>query len=88
MVRILNWIKGHVGVEVDKQLHFIVGVAIAALMVAVGLGLYAGAATTIAGVGKEIYDGKHSEKHTKDWNDAIYTAVPGVLVSLAYFAMA
>lgn len=89
MVRIMNLlekVKRVIGVDVDKQLHFIVGVVIAALMVVIGLGVYAAIATTVIGVAKEIYDGQHPEKHTKDWWDARYTAIPGIIVSLIYLA--
>ena len=84
ITNLLEKVKKVIGVDVDKQLHFIVGVVISASMAVIGLGIYAAVATTGIGVAKEIYDGQHPERHTKDWEDAIYTAVPGILVSL-YF---
>lgn len=62
----------------DKLLHFIVGMALAAtpfekpehaLMVAVA-----------AAVAKEVYDSKHRSKHTPDPKDALATVGGGIIV--------
>ena len=76
----------------DKKYHLIAGFLIGAVVVALSflialptvqrLLLGVGVAIVI-GVGKEVYDGKHPDKHTKDGMDALATAVGGLVGSLA-----
>lgn len=65
----------------DKLLHFIVGMAIAAaplerpehaLLLAIA-----------ASVAKEVYDSKHRDKHTPDPKDAL-ASIAGALIVFAY----
>lgn len=62
----------------DKALHIIAGVLIYAVAhfvsPLVGLG-----AVVAAGVGKEIYDLFHRDKHTPEVMDAVATIVGGLL---------
>ncbi|MHA3052542.1 hypothetical protein [Acinetobacter sp. ANC 4640] len=56
----------------DKLLHFIVGlfVYMAFHFIHPVVGLIAG---LVIGVGKEVYDDFHKDKHTPDLNDALTT---------------
>jgi hypothetical protein len=67
----------------DKQLHFFGGVIIAAALAVAGYGIFAALATTVVGIGKEVYD-KRTPGNTADALDAVYTAAPGWLVSAIY----
>lgn len=64
----------------DKANHFIYGIVIY-FIVNLFLGIIAAVALGIvAAIGKEIYDGKHTN-HTADWKDAAYT-IAGVLLGV------
>ena len=64
-------------IPTDKSLHFIVGVLIYAV------GHFAGhtigfALVVVAGIGKEIYDYAHRDKHNPEFMDALVTILGGV----------
>lgn len=67
----------------DKVLHAAVGFGIglgASALAGAGFGLVA---VIAAGVGKEIYDARHRNRHTPDVWDAVVTVaagVPGIFV--------
>lgn len=65
----------------DKLLHLLVGMALAAnpLQTAEAAAVTA----VLAGIAKEVYDQKHKLKHTPDGKDALATAA-GALIVFVY----
>lgn len=65
--------------QVDKQLHFLVGLVIA-LACGYFVPWWAGlVAATAIGAGKEVYDSAHKDEHTPDVWDFVVTALGGLL---------
>ena len=68
----------------DKLLHYIVGIWIQ-LIFSKFININVGLIMVIAiGIGKEIYDKKHPDKHTADLYDVIATVLGGITVYLFY----
>jgi hypothetical protein len=65
-------------VPVDKFMHFICGLVIAALLTPF-IGAYSIAVVAIVALLKEIYDARHPDKHTADIWDWVATSLGGVL---------
>jgi hypothetical protein len=65
-------------VPVDKFMHFICGLVIAALLTPF-IGAYSIAVVAIVALLKEIYDARHPDKHTADIWDWVATVLGGVL---------
>jgi hypothetical protein len=65
-------------VPCDKQLHFICGFIIAAVLTPF-IGFYAVVIVAIIALLKEIYDALHPDKHTPDFWDWVATSLGGVL---------
>jgi|APSaa5957512535_1039671.scaffolds.fasta_scaffold27958_2 formate hydrogenlyase subunit 3/multisubunit Na+/H+ antiporter MnhD subunit len=69
----------------DKIYHLIAGIALALVtLIATGSVFAAMIATTVVGLGKEIYDYQHQDKHTPEVADFLATVVGGLLVCLVY----
>jgi hypothetical protein len=62
----------------DKQMHFICGVIIAAVLTPF-IGFYAVVVVAIIALLKEIYDALHPDKHTADFWDWVATTLGGVV---------
>lgn len=65
----------------DKLLHLIIGMAIAANPLQTAEAAVATA--VLVGIAKEVYDQKHKTRHTPDPKDAASTAA-GALIVFAY----
>jgi hypothetical protein len=65
-------------VPVDKFLHFICGLVIAALLTPF-IGAYSILVVAVIAALKEIYDARHPDKHTADFMDWVATVLGGVL---------
>jgi hypothetical protein len=65
-------------VPVDKFLHFIGGLVIAALLTPF-IGAYSILVVAVIAALKEIYDARHPDKHTADFMDWVATVLGGVL---------
>jgi uncharacterized protein YfiM (DUF2279 family) len=66
----------------DKTQHAIGGAAIgAAITLATKSPAWGCAAATAVGAAKEIYDDRHSSKHTPSWKDFAVTAAAGCVAS-------
>lgn len=67
----------------DLLLHAFAGALVAlVVLLLTGSGALALAATIVVGVGKELYDSAHPERHHVDPLDTVATAVPGLVVWL------
>jgi hypothetical protein len=64
-------------VPVDKFMHFICGLVIAALLTPF-IGAYSIVVVAIIAALKEIYDARHPDKHTADFMDWVATTLGGV----------
>lgn len=68
----------------DKALHFIAGSIVSAFAPAIGDSLLLPVAlAAVAGVGKEIYDSFHRDRHTVDPLDFVATTAGALPVTLA-----
>lgn len=65
-------------VPCDKQLHFICGFIIAAVLTPF-IGFYAVVVVAIIALAKEIYDYMHKDIHTPDVWDLVATALGGLV---------
>jgi hypothetical protein len=65
-------------VPCDKQMHFICGFIIAAVLTPF-IGFYAVAIVAIIAAFKEIYDSLHPESHTADFWDWVATTLGGLV---------
>ena len=65
-------------VPVDKFMHFICGLVIAALLTPF-IGAYSILVVAVIAALKEIYDARHPDKHTADFMDWVATVLGGVL---------
>jgi hypothetical protein len=65
-------------VPADKQMHFIGGLVIAALLTPF-IGAYSILVVAVIAALKEIYDALHPDKHTADIWDWVATSLGGVL---------
>jgi hypothetical protein len=66
----------------DKILHLSAGLAISFIVtISTGSTDYGNSSALIAGIGKEIYDYFHPEKHTAEGLDIAFTALGGVIGS-------
>jgi hypothetical protein len=65
-------------VPADKQMHFIGGLVIAALLTPF-IGAYSILVVAVIAALKEIYDARHPDKHTADFMDWVATVLGGVL---------
>jgi hypothetical protein len=65
-------------VPADKQMHFIGGLVIAALLTPF-IGAYSIVVVAVIAALKEIYDALHPDKHTADFLDWVATSLGGVL---------
>jgi hypothetical protein len=65
-------------VPVDKFMHFICGLVIAALITPF-IGAYSILVVAVIAALKEIYDARHPDKHTADFWDWVATSLGGVL---------
>ena len=68
--------------QVDKQLHFLVG-----LVIALACGYFVqwwvgSVLAAIIGAAKEMYDSLHTDRHTPDVWDFVVTAFGGIVGSL------
>jgi hypothetical protein len=70
-------------VPCDKQMHFICGFIIAAVLTPF-IGFYAVVVVAIIALLKEIYDYFHQDKHTPDVWDAVATTLGGLLGYIIY----
>ena len=66
------------GIPADKQMHFIGGLVIAALLTPF-IGAYSIVVVAIIALLKEVYDFLHPESHTADFMDWVATALGGVV---------
>jgi uncharacterized membrane protein YdcZ (DUF606 family) len=64
-------------VPADKQMHFICGLVIAALLTPF-IGAYSILVVAVIAALKEIYDARHPDKHTADFWDWVATTLGGV----------
>jgi hypothetical protein len=62
----------------DKQMHFIGGLVIAALLTPF-IGAYSIVVVAVIAALKEIYDARHPDKHTADFWDWVATVLGGVV---------
>ncbi len=65
-------------VPCDKQMHFLSGFIIAAVLTPF-IGAYSILVVAIIAALKEIYDARHPDKHTADFMDWVATVLGGVL---------
>jgi hypothetical protein len=65
-------------VPVDKFMHFICGLVIAALLTPF-IGAYSILVVAVIAALKEIYDARHPDKHTADFMDWVATTLGGVV---------
>ncbi len=65
-------------VPADKQMHFICGLVIAALLTPF-IGAYSIVVVAIIALLKEIYDARHPDKHTADIWDWVATTLGGIV---------
>jgi uncharacterized membrane protein YdcZ (DUF606 family) len=65
-------------VPCDKQMHFICGFIIAAVLTPF-IGFYAVVVVAIIALLKEIYDALHPDKHTADFWDWVATTLGGLV---------
>jgi hypothetical protein len=65
-------------VPCDKQMHFLSGFIIAALLTPF-IGAYSILVVAVIAALKEIYDARHPDKHTADFMDWVATVLGGVL---------
>jgi hypothetical protein len=65
-------------VPADKQMHFIGGLVIAALLTPF-IGAYSIVVVAVIAALKEIYDARHPDKHTADFWDWVATVLGGVV---------
>jgi hypothetical protein len=65
-------------VPCDKQMHFICGLVIAALLTPF-IGAYSILVVAVIAALKEIYDARHPDKHTADFMDWVATVLGGVV---------
>jgi Co/Zn/Cd efflux system component len=65
-------------VPADKQMHFIGGLVIAAILTPF-IGAYSIVVVAIVALLKEVYDFLHPESHTADFMDWVATALGGVV---------
>ena len=65
-------------VPCDKQMHFIGGLVIAALLTPF-IGAYSIVVVAIVALLKEVYDFLHPESHTADFMDWVATTLGGVV---------
>jgi hypothetical protein len=65
-------------VPVDKFMHFICGLVIAALLTPF-IGAYSIVVVAVIAALKEIYDARHPDKHTADFWDWVATVLGGVV---------
>jgi hypothetical protein len=65
-------------VPADKQMHFICGLVIAALLTPF-IGAYSILVVAVIAALKEIYDARHPDKHTADFLDWVATTLGGVV---------
>ena len=70
-------------VPADKQLHFVSGVLLTAILLPLGV-VYALAVVAGIAVAKEIYDYLHRDVHTPDIFDALATVCGGAVTVLIY----
>ena len=68
-------------VPADKQMHFIGGLVIAALLTPF-IGAYSIVVVAIIALLKEIYDALHPDKHTADFWDWVATTLGGLFGGL------
>jgi hypothetical protein len=65
-------------VPCDKQMHFLSGFIIAAVLTPF-IGAYSILVVAIIAALKEIYDARHPDKHTADFMDWVATALGGLV---------
>jgi hypothetical protein len=65
-------------VAADKQMHFISGLIIAAIL-SPFIGLYSIAVVTVIATAKELYDDMNKDIHTPDIWDLVVTVAGGIL---------
>lgn len=65
----------------DKTIHFLAGFFIAAIMPEPEIGFWVSVA---CGLGKEVYDFFHQDKHTVDLFDFVATVLGGALGAIVF----
>jgi hypothetical protein len=65
-------------VPCDKQMHFLSGFIIAALLTPF-IGAYSILVVAVIAALKEIYDARHPDKHTADFMDWVATVLGGIV---------
>jgi hypothetical protein len=65
-------------VPADKQMHFLCGLVIAALLTPF-IGAYSILVVAVIAALKEIYDARHPDKHTADMLDWVATVLGGLV---------
>lgn len=65
----------------DKLLHYTVGTLVCSVSYLV-IGYYSMLLVVAVGIGKEVYDYKHKDKHTPDVYDALATILGGLVAML------
>ena len=65
-------------VPCDKQMHFVCGFIIAAVLTPF-IGAYSILVVAIIAALKEIYDARHPDKHTADFMDWVATVLGGIV---------
>lgn len=65
-------------IQKDKKLHLMAGFSIFFSLVLFGK-VFALVGAGLAGLGKELYDYKHKDKHTVDFYDFLFTLIGGII---------
>ena len=67
----------------DTWLHIFAGQLIGFILFAIGVWFWiCFVVGGLVGIGKEIWDSRHSESHTPEWRDAVNTAIGAVIGAL------